>query len=154
MNTQKHAPLPCARRIEMKRRVTFERISFTQAAAEQGVAPATCCAKLGMSIKRLLNDNGSALRSHDFARVCQAIGIKHRFTPADLPPTGRRRTQRPNGSSSRPCASGPTAGRARTHRTEPQHWPAGNTMTTGTARTAALAGPHPCPELTRRQTTS
>ena len=85
MNTQKHARLPCARRIEMKRRVTFERISFTQAAAEQGVAPATCCAKLGMSIKRLLNDNGSALRSHDFARVCQAIGIKHRFTRADLP---------------------------------------------------------------------
>ena len=71
INTQKHARLPCARRIEMKRRVTFERISFTQTAAEQGVAPANCCAKLGMGIERLLNDNGSALRSHDFARACQ-----------------------------------------------------------------------------------
>ena len=111
-------------------------------------------AKLGVSIKRLLTDNGSAFRSHDFGRACQVLGIKHRFTRADLPPTGRRRTERPRGSSSQPCASGPTAGRTRTHRTEPQHWPAGNIITTGTARTAALAGPHRCPDSTRRETTS
>ena len=53
----------------MVRRMTFEGISFTQVAAEQGVAPATYCAKLSVSIKRLLSDNGSALRSPDFARA-------------------------------------------------------------------------------------
>ena len=37
-------------------------------------------AALGVKIKRLLTDNGSAYRSHLFARTCQALGIKHTFT--------------------------------------------------------------------------
>lgn len=37
-----------------------------------------------MTIKRLLNNNGAAFRSHGFARACQALGIKHRFTRAYL----------------------------------------------------------------------
>ncbi len=35
---------------------------------------------LGVTIKRLLTDNGSAYRSKLFARTCQALGIKHTFT--------------------------------------------------------------------------
>jgi transposase InsO family protein len=44
-------------------------------------------ARLGVSIKRLLTDNGAAFRSHDFARACQALGIQHRFTRAYRPQT-------------------------------------------------------------------
>ncbi|MES2400074.1 MAG: IS481 family transposase [Pseudomonadota bacterium] len=35
---------------------------------------------LGVNIKRLLTDNGSAYRSKLFAKTCQALGIKHTFT--------------------------------------------------------------------------
>ena len=44
-------------------------------------------AKLGVTIKRLLSDNDSAFRSYDFARACQALRIKHRFTRAYRPQT-------------------------------------------------------------------
>ena len=47
MNTHKHARLTDTCRIEMVRRMTFEGISFTQAAAEQGVTPATARKWLG-----------------------------------------------------------------------------------------------------------
>jgi transposase InsO family protein len=32
---------------------------------------------LGVTVKRLLTDNGSAYRSKLFAKTCQALGIKH-----------------------------------------------------------------------------
>ena len=35
---------------------------------------------LGVTVKPLLTDNGSAHRSKLFARTCQALGIKHTFT--------------------------------------------------------------------------
>jgi transposase InsO family protein len=44
-------------------------------------------AALGVTIKRLLTDNGSAFRSHEFARACRDLGIKHRFTRAYRPQT-------------------------------------------------------------------
>ena len=107
-------------------------------------------AKLGVSIKRLLSDNGSALRSHDFARACQALGIKHRSTRAYRPQTNGK-AERFIRSALREWAYGWTD---QTRCTEPQHWPAGNTVTTGTARTTALAGPPRCPDSTRREATS
>jgi len=63
-------------------------------------------AALGVQIKRLITDNGSAYRSVLFNRTCQALGIKHSFTN----PTGHRPTERPNASSRLACANGPTAG--------------------------------------------
>jgi transposase InsO family protein len=44
-------------------------------------------AKLGVRIKRLLTDNGSAFRSRDFAAACKALDIKHKFTRAYRPQT-------------------------------------------------------------------
>ncbi len=44
-------------------------------------------ARLGVSIQRLLTDNGSAFRSHAFAAVCRELGIKHRFTKPYRPQT-------------------------------------------------------------------
>lgn len=44
-------------------------------------------AALGVKIKRLLTDNGSAYRSRMFAKTCQALGIKHTFTRPYRPQT-------------------------------------------------------------------
>jgi len=44
-------------------------------------------AGLGVSIKRVLTDNGSAFRSRDFAHACKALGIQHKFTRAYRPQT-------------------------------------------------------------------
>lgn len=42
---------------------------------------------MGIQIKRLLTDNGSAFRSRDFAQACKALGIRHRFTRPYRPQT-------------------------------------------------------------------
>ena len=42
---------------------------------------------LGVTVKRLITDNGPAYRSQLFARTCQALGIKHTFTRHYRPQT-------------------------------------------------------------------
>jgi len=44
-------------------------------------------ASLGVTVRRLLTDNGSAFRSREFAQACQALGIRHKFTRAYRPQT-------------------------------------------------------------------
>jgi len=44
-------------------------------------------AGLGVTVKRLLTDNGSAFRSREFACACHALGISHKFTRAYRPQT-------------------------------------------------------------------
>lgn len=44
-------------------------------------------AGLGITIKRLLTDNGAAFRSREFAAACAALGIRHKFTRAYRPQT-------------------------------------------------------------------
>ena len=44
-------------------------------------------ASLGVSIKRLLTDNGSPFRSYAFRDACAALGIRHKFTRAYRPQT-------------------------------------------------------------------
>lgn len=44
-------------------------------------------ATLGITVRRLLTDNGSAFRSHAFAAACRALGIRHKFTRAYRPQT-------------------------------------------------------------------
>jgi transposase InsO family protein len=44
-------------------------------------------ARLGVTIRRLLTDNGSAFRSRDFAAACKELGIRHRFTRPYRPQT-------------------------------------------------------------------
>jgi len=51
------------------------------------MAAVTHYATLGVHIKRVLTDNGSAYRSRLFARTCQALGIKHSFTRPYRPQT-------------------------------------------------------------------
>jgi transposase InsO family protein len=42
---------------------------------------------LGVTVRRLLTDNGNAFRSKDFASACQQLGIRHKFTRAYRPQT-------------------------------------------------------------------
>jgi len=42
---------------------------------------------LGVRVRRLLTDNGSAFRSKDFAKACQRLKIKHSFTRPYRPQT-------------------------------------------------------------------
>jgi transposase InsO family protein len=42
---------------------------------------------LGVCVRRLLTDNGSAFRSKDFAKACKQLGLKHQFTRAYRPQT-------------------------------------------------------------------
>jgi transposase InsO family protein len=44
-------------------------------------------ARLGVSVRRLLTDNGSAFRSKDFAAACNELGVRHRFTKPYRPQT-------------------------------------------------------------------
>ena len=44
-------------------------------------------AGLGVSVKRLLTDNGSAFRSREFAAACKALGVQHKFTRPYRPQT-------------------------------------------------------------------
>ncbi|ETH90153.1 integrase core domain protein [Bordetella pertussis STO1-CHOC-0019] len=71
--------------------------------------------RLGVTIQRLLTDNGSAFRSRAFAALCHELGIKHRFTRPYRPQT--------NGKAERfiqsPCVSGLTLTPTRTPNTEP-----------------------------------
>lgn len=43
--------------------------------------------RLGVTVQRLLTDNGSAFRSKEFRRACQQLGITHKFTRAYRPQT-------------------------------------------------------------------
>jgi transposase InsO family protein len=44
-------------------------------------------ASLGVRVKRVLTDNGSAFRSKAFARACRRLGLKHSFTRPYRPQT-------------------------------------------------------------------
>lgn len=44
-------------------------------------------AGLGVTVRRLLTDNGPAFRSRDFAAACRDMGIRHKFTRAYRPQT-------------------------------------------------------------------
>jgi len=45
---------------------------------------------LGVTVRRLLTDHGAPFRSREFARACQALGIRHEFTRAYRPQTNGR----------------------------------------------------------------
>ena len=44
-------------------------------------------AGLGLTIREVLTDNGGGYRSREFARVCQHLGLKHRYTRPYTPRT-------------------------------------------------------------------
>ena len=71
------------------------RIAFTQMQPDEKKPQAVAFlraavayyAGLGITIKRLLTDNGGVFRSKDFANACEALGIRHKFTRVYRPQT-------------------------------------------------------------------
>ena len=71
------------------------RISFTQMHPDERIpsaiaflrAAAAYYSSLGVTIKRLLTDNGSAFRSKAFRAACIELNIRHKFTRAYRPQT-------------------------------------------------------------------
>ena len=61
-------------------------------------------ATLGVTVERVMTDNGSAYRSHAFRAACQAARVKHKRTRPYTPGP----TARPSASSRPACANGPT----------------------------------------------
>ena len=75
-------------------------------------------ARLGVTVRRLLTDNGSAFRSRDFKKTCDQLGVVHRFTRPYRPQT--------NGKAERFIQSAL------------REWAYGRTYQHSTQRTAAL----------------
>jgi hypothetical protein len=97
-------------------------------------------AALGVSIRRILTDNGSAFRSKRFAAACRSWVLN-----IALPvPIGRRPTAKPSASSSRRCASGPMAFPTTIQSSGAPCSSVGTITTTGIARIKASAVSHPC----------
>jgi transposase InsO family protein len=71
------------------------RLAFTQLKATERSDCATAFlyaavhyfAQLGVTVRRVLTDNGSAFRSQPFAKACQRLGLRHCFTRPYRPQT-------------------------------------------------------------------
>ena len=93
---------------------------------------------LGVLVKRILTDNGSAFRSKVFRQACQTLELKHSFTRAYRPQTNGK-AERFIQSALREWAYGI----AYNHSSERQRCStAGCTTTTGTGHTKASKAWH------------
>ena len=96
----------------------------------------------GITIKRVLTDNGSGYLSATFAERCRQLQIKHSRTRPRRPQT----TAKPS-VSSRPCsANGPTHASTTPATNEPPPSPPGSATTTTADPTAASATSRPPPD--------
>lgn len=107
-------------------------------------------AGLGARVRRLLTDNGSAFRSHEFARACQELGIRHTNLRERIV---RRPTVKLNASSSRLYVSGPMHGRTKARLIASKPW-RGSITTTGIELIAPSAALRRWRDFLRRETTS
>ncbi len=93
----------------------------------------------GITVERLMTDNGSAYRSTVHAIACRALSIRHIRTR----PTGPGPTARPSASSARCSVAGPT-GRSTAHRPSgPRRYPPGSSSITGADHMAPSARGRP-----------
>ena len=89
--------------------------------------------RMGVTIQRVLTDNGMSFRSGLFGEACWSWASA-RSSPGRIV---RRPTARPNASYSPPCASGHTGTPTRTQTNAVKPCLCGTTSTTGTGRTTA-----------------
>lgn len=117
------------------------RIAFSQIMPDEKAPSAVAVLKaavayyqsLGVTVARVMTDNGSCYRAFAFRDACRALGLKHIRTRPYTPKT----TARPSDSSSPPCANGLTPGRTPHQTTAPPNCRDGYTDTTGSGPTAA-----------------
>jgi transposase len=92
----------------------------------------------GITIERLITDNGGAYRSSIHAIACRLLGIRHLRTR----PTDPRPTAKPNASSARSWAAGPTARSTAQAQNATPRSPAGSIGTTPNDHTAPSVTSH------------
>ena len=101
-------------------------------------------ASYGITVERLITDNGGAYRSTVHAIACRSMGIRHLRTRPYRPQT----TARPSGSSARCSVAGPTARSTATATNATPRSLAGWTSTIAADHTAPSATSHPSPAST------
>jgi transposase InsO family protein len=106
-------------------------------------------AALGVKVRRVLTDNGSAFRSKRFAAACRKLGLEHSFTRPYRPQTNGK-AERFIQSALREWAYGIPY----RHSTERTASSVGTITTTGTVRIKASEVSHPCHASTDPETTS
>ena len=95
----------------------------------------------GITIERVLTDNGSCYKSKLFTKALAAAGITHKR----IRPTAHRPTARSNASTA-PCSTnGPTSGPTPPTPNEPPPWQTSSTPTTTTEATPHSQASHPSP---------
>ena len=96
---------------------------------------------MGITVERVMSDNGSRYRSHVLAAACRELGLKHLFT--------QRYRRRINGkacvlaSSKRSRTAGATPPSTAPRPSAPQHSPPGSPTTTSHDAMAPSATSHP-----------
>ena len=94
-------------------------------------ATVTYYASLGVTIERVMTDNGSCYRSKAFARACKKLGLKHLRTKPYRP----RPMARPSALSKHRCANGPMPVPTTRQTNAPPNCQNGCTATIGTGLT-------------------
>ncbi len=83
---------------------------------------------LGITVERVMTDNGSCYRSREFAKACKQLALRHIRTKPYTPKT----TARQSASSKPRSGNGPTPRPTPTRSSAPRTYPPGSTATTGT----------------------
>lgn len=92
----------------------------------------------GVSVERVLSDNGSAYKSHAWTQACARLGI----TVKEPAPTGRRPTARSNASTAHSATDGPMPASTAQKPSAAPHCPDGCTSTITTDSTARSVTSH------------
>jgi transposase InsO family protein len=124
-----HVCIDDASRIAFSRVMKNERKASAVAFLKAAVA---YYASLGVTIERVMTDNGSCYRSAAFAKACKKLGLKHLRTRPYTP----RPTARPSASSKHRCANGPTPAPTTPQTNAPPNCHDGCIATIGTGLTA------------------
>ena len=96
-------------------------------------AAVTSYASLGVTIERVMTDNGSCYRSRAFARACKKLGLKHLRTKPYTPKTNGKAER----LSRHRCVNGPMPAPTALQTSVRPNCPDGFTDTIGTDLTAA-----------------
>jgi transposase InsO family protein len=125
------------------------RIAFSQIMPDEKKESATAflkaavasCKSLGITVARVMTDNGSCYKAFKFRDACRNLGLKHIKTKPYTPKTNGkslpRRRPGPSALSRPPCARGPMSSPTQPHSTGAMRYPLGGIATAGINRTAA-----------------
>ena len=120
-----HVAIDDASRIAFSRVMKSERKACAVAFLKAAVA---YYASLGITVERVMTDNGSCYKAFAFRRACKRLGLRHIRTRPYTPRTNGKAER----SSRPPCANGPMPGPTTPHDNGPPSFRTGCIATTGT----------------------